>query len=263
VDIEAFLRESSAARGKRQHDLAESLKQTVLPVFIHDETGRPSHLGSCVLVRLDDRHYAFTAGHVIEDAGGAQLWAAAANGKLERLPSIAQFSSANADEPGDIDIGIVALESGSLGPFAECKFLDDIDAEGTAEHHWSDNSYFVMGYPGSRKQSETNHRRRKIHVKSFHLASNPPPGDPYKTEGLDRCLHLLVEFDYKDTLVERKIVRPPKVQGISGGGIFCISDNSNTGPLIAIATEHRKRSRILVGTRVRYFVQIAREHART
>jgi len=87
------LRDSSAARGKRQHDLAESLRRTVLPVFIHDEMGKPSHLGSCVLVRLDGHHYAFTAGHVIRDARRARLCATAGNGRLEPLPYTTLFSN--------------------------------------------------------------------------------------------------------------------------------------------------------------------------
>lgn len=264
MDIETILRDSSAARAKRQHDLAESLAQTVLPVFVHDETGRPAHLGSCVLVRLDGRHFAFTAGHVIKDARSAHLWAAAGNAKLEPLPYITQFSSQAEDgELGDIDIGIVPLKSGSLGPFAQCRFLEDVDAEQKVEHQWLENFYFVMGYPASRNQSDTNHRRKKINVKSFHLATNPPPGDLYEKEKLSRTEHLVVDFDHKDTVVERKKVVPPKLQGVSGGGIFCIWRSSNTGPLVAIATEHRKQSRILVGTRVRYFVQVARELTRT
>ena len=264
MDIEALLHDNSRARAKRQHELAETLTQTVLPVFVHDERGRPSHLGSCVFVGLDGRHYAFTAGHVIKDAQSTHLWAAAGNGKLEPLPYITHFSSQAEDgELGDIEIGIVPLKSGSLGPFGEYRFLVDVDETGQVEHRWFENFYFVMGYPASRNQSDTNHRRQKIHVKSFHLATNPPPGDPYQKEKLSRTGHLLVEFDRKDTVVERKKAVPPKLQGVSGGGIFCISRSSNTGPLVAIATEHRKRSSMLVGTRVHYFVQIARELART
>jgi hypothetical protein len=264
VDIDALLREGSATKGKRQHDLAEGLTRTVLPIFIHDEMGRPLHLGSCVLVRLDGRHYAFTAGHVIRDAQRAHLWAAAGNAKLEPLPYATLFSSeAAAGEVGDIDIGIVPLRAGSLGPFAECRFLDDIDDEGTTQHNWIDNFYFVMGYPASHKQSEINYRRKKIHVRSFHLATNPPQSDLYDKEGLDRSLHLLVEFDHNDTVVERKKAVPPNPRGVSGGAILCIARASYAGPLVAIATEHRKHSRILVGTRVRYFVQIARGLAAT
>ena len=136
---------------------------------------------------------------------------------------------------GDIDVGIVPLNSGSLGPFGRCRVFEDLDEAGRAEHMWFDNFYFVMGYPASRSQSDTNHRRQKIHVKSFHLATNPPPGDPYQKEKLSRAEHLLVEFNHKATVVERKRVVPPKLQGVSGGGIFCISRSSNRGPLVAIA----------------------------
>jgi len=264
VDIDALLGESSAARAKQQHDLAESLSQSVLPLFVYSETGRPVHFGSCVLVRVNGHHYAFTAGHVIKHAGSAHLWAAAANTKLEPLPYITQFASQAEDgELGDIDIGILPLKSGSLGPFAACRFLEDLDAEGKADHQWFENFYFVIGYPASRSQSDTDHRGKTIHVKIFHLATNPAPGNAYVEEKLSRAEHLLIEFDHRNTVVAQSKVVPPKLQGVSGGGIFCISRTRNIGPLIAIATEHRKRSSILAGTRVRYFVQAARELART
>jgi hypothetical protein len=249
-------------RAQLQHDLAESLNQTVLPVFIDDEKGRPEHWGSCVLVRLDGRHYAFTAGHVVKAVGSSHLWAAAENGKVEPLPYAKLYRrGADGDELGDIDMGIVPLKSGSLGPFARCRFLDDVDAEDKVEHRWSVNFYFVTGYPVSRSQSRIDHRSKRIDVKLFHLATNPPRGDPYEKELLSRAEHLVMEFDHKDTVVEGEKVNPPNLQGVSGGGIFCISRSSNTGPLVAIATEHRKSSRILVGTRVKHFVNFARELA--
>jgi len=65
------------------------------------------------------------------------------------------------------------------------------------------------------------------------------------------------------TVVERKKAVPPNPRGVSGGAIFCIARASYAGPLVAIATEHRKHSRILVGTRARHFVQIAHGLAAT
>ena len=53
------------------------------------------------------------------------------NAKLEPLPYLAQFSSQAEDgEVGDIDIGIVPLKSSKLGPFVQCRFLENVDTEG-------------------------------------------------------------------------------------------------------------------------------------
>ena len=260
--MEAILRDGAAQRAERQHQLADSLSQTVVPVFIHDEAGRPEHLGSCVLVALDGRHYALTAGHVLQDAGAAHVWAAAGNGRLEPLPYTDRFCSrADSGRLGDIDIGLMPLRSDGLGPFAQCKFLSDadLDAKGNAQYQLFSNFYFVMGYPASRNQSEVNHCGKKIKVKSFHLATNPPIEDLFEKEQLSKAEHLVVEFDHKDMEIERKRVTPPKLHGVSGGGIFCISCSNYEGPLVAIATEHRKQSRILVGTRIGYFVDAARQ----
>jgi hypothetical protein len=50
----------------------------------------------------------------------------------------------------------------------------------------------------------------------------------------------------------------PDPKGVSGGGIFCIDKQTELGPLVAIATEHRSNSRLMVGTRIKHFPNAAR-----
>jgi hypothetical protein len=45
-----------------------------VPLFIYRD-GQPDRIGSCVLVRLDSEFCAFTAAHVIRDAGSARPFA--------------------------------------------------------------------------------------------------------------------------------------------------------------------------------------------
>jgi hypothetical protein len=88
IDVDEILRASrhnSAERGRR---LAERLAHSVLPLFVKDARRRPDRIGSCVLVRVESRPYAFTAGHVLEAAGSSQLFASPGpKGKLLPLPS--------------------------------------------------------------------------------------------------------------------------------------------------------------------------------
>src|SRR5262249_2043023 len=93
----------------------------------------------------------------------------------------------------------------------------------------------------------------------FQLSTNPPTADAYGREGVDRGTHILLDYDQDDTFVNGKVTRPPKLQGLSGGGIFHVSRESMDGPLVAIATEQWKRSRFVVGTRIKYFVAAARQ----
>ena len=70
--------------------------------------------------------------------------------------------------------------------------------------------------------------------------------------------HILLDFDHKEIRVEGRRAAPPKLQGVSGGGIFHISRKALRGRLVAIATENRQRSRLIVGTRIKHFLAIVR-----
>jgi len=64
IDLQARLDEASGRRSEEQRQLAERLQESVVPLFIADSSGRPDRIGSCVLVRLNSRLFAFTAAHV-------------------------------------------------------------------------------------------------------------------------------------------------------------------------------------------------------
>ena len=71
--------------------------------------------------------------------------------------------------------------------------------------------------------------------------------------------HMLFDFDHKDIAIGGRRVTPPKLQGVSGGGIFHISRSTFQGPLVAIATKNRRNSRLIVGTRLKHFLRAARQ----
>src|SRR5579863_10542362 len=70
VDLRRQLEEVEAKSEEKRRQLAERLQRSVVPLFMY--RGRyPGTLGSCVLVRLHSTCYAFTAAHVLRDAGSA------------------------------------------------------------------------------------------------------------------------------------------------------------------------------------------------
>src|SRR5580700_1317497 len=139
--------------------LAERLAHSVLPLFI--ETGRgPDRIGSCVLVRVDSRSYAFTAGHVVEAAAGARLFASPGpQGKLLPLPYTAANSAPRGAAGHDLDVGVLPLDDDALGSFAACTFLtgDEVDQNEEADNGGLLEFYFVFGYPASRTQVKISH----------------------------------------------------------------------------------------------------------
>jgi hypothetical protein len=106
---------------------------------------------------------------------------------------------------------------------------------------------------------KVSHARRHINQRSFQLTTSPPGAAAYIQEGISPSDFVLVEFDHKSTVVEGKIVEPPKLQGLSGGAILRFNRHSLVGRLVAIATEHKKSSRYILGTRIKHFLKLLGE----
>lgn len=262
IDFQAILDEAAAPHSAERRLLAERLQESVVPLFVRDRSVRPDRIGSCVLVRLDSGFYAFTAAHVIRDAGCATLLAPSEGkgGKLLPLPSCTAHLKF-AERNGDPDVGVLVLPARQLGPFRERIFLtaEEIDEHDLPDDRGPNSFYFVLGYPASRTQMKVSKAERRIFQRSFHCATDPVGTAEYLQEKLSQADHLLLDFDHKEIKVEGKPGNPPKLQGVSGGGIFQICRKSNRGPLVAIVTENRRNSRLIVGTRIKHYLTMVRE----
>jgi hypothetical protein len=262
VDLRARLAEDLARRSEDKRLLAERLQESVVPLFIADGNGRPDRIGSCVLVRLDSEFYAFTAAHVITDAGTARLLAPAGGkgGKLLPLPPCTAHLWTTGND-NDLDVAVLALPSRQLGCFQQRVFLSgsEIDQEDRPDDQGVASFYFVLGYSASRTQVQVDRVRRHIDQQSFHCCTGPISPAEYLQEQLPQADHIALDFDHKEIVIRGTRVTPPKLQGASGGGIFHISRETKQGPLVAIATQNRRSSRLIVGTRIKHFIAIARE----
>jgi hypothetical protein len=262
INLRAILEEASAKKEEEKRLLTERLQESVVPLFIY-RGGQPDRIGSCVLVRLDSEFYAFTAAHVIRDAGDARLFAPSEGkgGKLQPLPPCTAHLKSSAGD-NDLDVGVLALPAHRLGAFQHHVFLTDaeIDQEDQPDDQDDLRSfYFVLGYSASRTQVKISKVERRIHQQSFRFSTQPVDTAEYLQERASKSDHILLDFDHKEIRVEGRRASPPKLQGVSGGGIFLIFRKVMRGPLVAIATENRRQSRLIVGTRIKHFLVMVRE----
>jgi hypothetical protein len=262
VDLHALLDGAAARKSEERRQLAERLRQSVVPLYIGDDKGRPGLIGSCVLVRLDSGSFAFTAAHVIRDAGSSRLWAPpeGKGGKLLPLPQCTAHLSPSRNH-NDLDVGVLVLPAGTLGAFAQRVFLTgtEIDHEDQPDYTGPAAFYFVLGYPALRTQVKVSKATRHIDQKLFHCSTSPVAAAEYLQEEISQSNHILLDFDHKEIVIRGTRVNPPKLQGLSGGGVFHISRNTNQGPLVAIATRNPRNSRLIVGTRLKHFLAMVRE----
>jgi hypothetical protein len=148
-----------------------------------------------------------------------------------------------------------------MGPFQQRVFLAgmEIDQNDRPDDQGLASFYFVLGYSASRTQVKVSRAERHIRQRSFHCSTNPADAAEYLQQKMSQADHILLDFDHKEIVAGGRRVNPPKLQGVSGGGIFHISRETNQGPLVAIATQNRRNSRIIVGTRIKHFLAMVRE----
>jgi hypothetical protein len=258
IDLQALLTEAAGRKSEEQRLLAERLQESVVPLFVSDR-GQPDRIGSCVLVRLDSDFFAFTAAHVIRDAESAPLFASS-EGRGGKLLPLRTAHLQPSGRQGDLDVAVLVLPP-NQGPFQQRTFLAgaEIDQDDRPDEHGLESFYFVLGYSASRTQVKVSRAELRIHQRSFHCSTNPVEAAEYAQEQMSQADHILLDFDHKEIKVEGKRVSPPKLQGVSGGGVFHISRKTNRGPLVAIATQNPRRSKLIVGTRIKHFLAMVRE----
>jgi hypothetical protein len=260
IDTKTLVSNASAKRLEQRRLLAERLQESVVPLFIDDVP--PARIGSCVLVRLDSDFFAFTAAHVIREVGTSRLLVPteAKGGKLLPLPQCTAHLRSRGGI-NDLDVAVIALPARELGCLEHHVFLSDseIDQDDRPDDHGMASFYFVIGYAASRTQTKVDKAHLRIDQQSFHCSTGPIEPAEYLQEQLALANHIALDFDHKEIVIGGKRVSPPKLQGVSGGGIFQISRELNCGPLVAIATQHRRNSRMIVGTRIKHFLALARE----
>ena len=225
IDLHARINEA-AAQSKEKRLLAERLQESVVPLFVSDRTGQPERIGSCVLVRLDSDFFAFTAAHVIRDAGSATLLAPSEGkgGKLLPLPPCTAHLKSGRDN--DLDVAVLVLPTRQCGPFQQRVFLagTEIDQDDRPDDRGLESFYFVLGYSASRTQVKVSRAQLRIHQRSFSCSTSPVDVAEYLQERMSEADHILLDFDHKEIVIGGKRVDPPRLQGVSGGEYFRSSE---------------------------------------
>jgi hypothetical protein len=158
-------------------------------------------------------------------------------------------------------VGVLVLPARQLGPFQQRVFLagTEIDQNDLPDDQGFASFYFVLGYSASRTQVKVSRAECHIDQQSFHCSTKPVDAAEYLQEKTPQADHILLDFDHKEIVIGGRRVNPPKLQGVSGGGVFHISRETKQGPLLAIGTQNRRNSRLIVGTRIKHFLAMVRE----
>lgn len=214
------------------------------PVFCLDRLEKPQFFASAVLVKINNWHFALTAGHVLDERSISNLYIGSGD-KVVLL----RGSYGSTVPPGTgnrkqdrIDIGIVQLSEEIVRDMQEDEFLalDDtynLDTATTTGH------YVFTGYPHSKHKCTIKGGEAEATPYSFFAV--PAPLADYQNAGLNPSISLLLRFDKQNLWRPSGRVVGPDLTGISGGGVWFMDNAFATTPLkpllVAIAIEWWKK----------------------
>lgn len=224
------------------------------PVYDLDRRGLPEVVGSAVLLQIEHRLFAVSAGHVFKRLHTNSI-GIVGSGLAELHGQNFYFTTDLADGHDPFDLALVALTERQITDLGDCHYLTLADLDVTEQPdfgHPLSSKYFAHGFPCS-IQSWITHGQ-PVKPRPFTIHSLPAPVEKYDPLRCDLRRHLLLEFDRKNALDLQGPRTAPKPNGMSGCGIWTAPRGIASEPsaLVAVLTEHHGSShKVIVATRIR------------
>lgn len=227
------------------------------PIVGFDQrSGKEIVVGTCIVVSLCDRFFLVTASHVMNSRKNLKdkelwLWNFSDGCKFTITEDI--IGDDRPDLPHFHDIAVVELDVSGYGIFESIDFqeicfvgLDKIIDEKCFQPAPSEDVCLsVVGYPSSmNKILRGRFKKPKLLIYSTELSSGEVPDDI-----VEELLTISVNWDSKN--LENKGESLPAPQGMSGGGVWVLSNKSEINPrLYAISVACLIRERRIVAVKM-------------
>lgn len=206
--------------------------------------------GTCVFLRIADKHFLVTAAHVADIAFKHGLpFAVPRKAGQAAFPLLLNFDAGYYSEPDDISVlELDALTTSELKGFHEFLVINDFDPRPLHP----DAGLVVYGCPA---QFFSIDDQQLMHVESLGWITTQVRG-PRKDEWKHR--DLILRYDPVAHDLEHKTGTTPRPSGLSGCGIWRVADSAyrprdtfHPQPrLVGIETSFFRKDRVLAGTSI-------------
>ncbi|MGA2491468.1 MAG: hypothetical protein ABSF67_00805 [Roseiarcus sp.] len=228
-------------------------RDAVIPIYGANENGRPEHIGSAVLLKVNGRKVILTAAHVADENKVTTLYAPGRPKSPERLGELIEIKdlfeatkAPQSDRARDrFDFAYCGL-SDELSQAIVGRFIDEHEVATSAVVE-EGRLYTALGYPNS-KNSKHNPLTRSVHPTLLPY-SNVHKVDKAVAASLP-CggqRHIFLPYG-KRSRSNGQIVNSVQLRGMSGGAV--IDSGAAPIPLLAGITIERREKRVLIATRM-------------
>ena len=236
----------------------DRLQNAVVPIYAPDKKRRPEVVGSGVLLVIGEDVLLLTAAHVIDlnDEGDRATFYVPRGLELDALECPAWknvLPPGKSREHDVLDIGFMAISDEAtklLGhvPLALAA-IDSRHRPGGA------NYYQFCGYP--RTMNRPRVPFRSVRPSPLAFTARSVPHRRYEQIGLSPGAQILLGVDLDRVNDMNRTAGPmPDPHGISGGGVFRLTQNRAAGSLIGIALELRRDAKVLIGGGIAGWLQV-------
>lgn len=210
-------------------------------VGINKNSKKWESIGSCILINVGERYFLVTASHVMNERHNVEgkvlwLWNHADGVKTTINEDIVCIPYE--DVENNVDVAIIEIrisEYPNLNPKQAISLayiatnLDVIE---------DSLGFFVTGYPGSKnKHARDVTKKPKMFI--------------IETLGRESKDHpTTIELDYYDAMLAEKGIALPKPQGMSGGGVWKITDKDRSLKLVALSVACLTKEKKVVAVKI-------------
>lgn len=251
--------------------VADSFRASVRAILVSKDGSQAEIVGSCILLCIDDRHFAITAAHVLDSLDTHAVYIAGTVGTQPlQLLGHAHLTTA----PGGlrsmdkIDIGFWELDSSMIERLGAVSFVDEARLshnKAPLEHRL----YLAMGYPVSKNKKNIDSVKKTIKTSlakyTGELNVSPEIPTKYAVSGTQ---HLFLKYLQYSETVEGEKRRSFKPVGLSGGPLIDIGNFASPqtyiagtviqGYLAGMIIERIRTHNVLVATRIQVIVDAIR-----
>jgi hypothetical protein len=237
--------------------VSELVAPSVRLLIVPDARGEPEAAGSCVLIWHRGVRYVVTAAHVVDYVSGRRLHVGTAT-TFVPLPApflLTPPPVGQSREEDILDYAFRAVSEEEAAQLDGCQFLpaSQIAERDIPQFTEPRTGYLALGYPLNRFK----HRPGSGHSRGETLpyAGTISPLDKYAQLKLQPYSHVALQFPHNATFSRDGKGPSPKMNGMSGGGIFRYPPLERS-PLIAlpslaaITIEQRMAERVIIGVRI-------------
>ena len=242
-------------------------RDAVRPIYGATGKGDPDHIGSAVLLHLEEGHFLLTAAHVLDENAHTSLYLGADDFVLLQFKAIITKAPDRDRNKDFADFAMAHLGADLVEKLSGAKFITEADISRSVAST-EGRTYTILGYPNSRNKPNPHKGRKVIPCLGVYTSQGRPASQlPRIADDHD---HILVDHDAKYSRDEAGAkVNSIALRGFSGGAIVDIGRLSvealvsSTAPkLTALLIEGHPKEKVILGIKLTTVLTAIRKHLR-